>query len=60
MDRSSIEEEFFCQGRFSGIRVGDDGKRPSPPDFLVQTPEYSRLTAVSIRSIHQKSFLFLA
>ena len=39
---SSVEQELFCQGRLTGIRVRDDGKGPATIDlFCIITHYYS-------------------
>ena len=39
---SSVEQELFCQGRLSGIRVRDNGKGPATIDlFCIITHYYS-------------------
>ena len=30
----AIEQEFFCQGGFTGVGMGDDGKGPAAADFF--------------------------
>ena len=42
IDGSSVEQELFCQGRLSGIRVRDNGKGPATIDlFCIITHYYS-------------------
>ena len=37
LDRPAVEQQFFRQCGFTGVRVGDDRKGPSPVDlFLIQ------------------------
>ena len=30
----AVEQEFFCQGGFTGVGVGDDGEGPAAADFF--------------------------
>ena len=41
LNRSAVEQEFFRQGRFTGIRVRDDGKGSSSVDFFIQSGHIS-------------------
>ena len=33
-NRSAVEQEFFGQGGFTGVGVGDDRKGPAAADFF--------------------------
>ena len=33
-DGTAVEQEFFGQGGFTGVGVGNDGKGPAPADLL--------------------------
>ena len=32
--QAGVEQEFFGEGCFTGVRVGDDGKGSAPADFF--------------------------
>ena len=55
---SAVEQEFFRQSGFTGIGVGDDGKRPPPGDFFLQGGHKTCLLVIKIQNLYNLSQLF--